>query len=184
MDISSLESMGILAVTILIAGELIRTKRLLRETQKEVKSAKIEAMGARIAAVRAVKTASDLKSAVETFLQPQINFYVGDKVARRIKVKDTEKVTLTIELDDAKGFPTGGAFDQPPVWSIDDNTIATLAPAADGMSCDVLGAKPGNCNVSVAGVAAGTSYTGTLAIPVTAGDAAQIKVVAGAPVAQ
>lgn len=180
----TLEGMGLLAVTILIAGELFHTKRLLRSTKKEVESTKLEAMSARIAAVHARKTISELKSMVEKFLQPQIVFYVGGQIARRIKVKDTEKVTIGIEIDDAKGFPTGTAFDQPPAWSIDDTTIATLAPAADGMSCDVLGQAPGNANVSVAGVAAGVSYAGSLVVPVTAGDPASIKLTAGAPVAQ
>ncbi len=99
-------------------------------------------------------------------------------------MKDTEKLTLAIELDDAKGFPTGQAFDQPPVWSIDDATIASLVPSADGLTCDVVGGKPGNAQVSVAGVAAGVSYAGSLPVPVVAGDATQIKIVAGAPVAQ
>lgn len=99
-------------------------------------------------------------------------------------MKDTEKVTASIELDDAKGFPTGTAFDQPPVWTVDDPTIATLAPSADGMSCDIISQKPGNAQVSVAGVAAGVSYAGSVPVPVVAGDATQIKVSLGTPVAQ
>lgn len=126
----------------------------------------------------------DLKSEVDKFLQPQIRFYVRDVLQRRIRMKDTEKVTATIELDDAKGFPAGGTFDQPPVWTVDDATICTLAPSADGLSCDIIGQKPGNANVSVAGVAATVSYTGTVAVPVVGGDAATIKVSLGAPVAQ
>lgn len=126
----------------------------------------------------------EIKSEVEKFLRPQIRFYVRDILQRRIKMKDTEEVTATIELDDAKGFPTGGSFDQPPVWSVDDDTICTLAPSADGLSCDISGGNPGNANVSVAGVAGGVSYVGSVAVPVSAGDATQVKVSLGTPVPQ
>lgn len=131
------------------------------------------------------KDVLELKSEFEKFLQPQIRFYVRDVLTRRIKMKDTEKVTATIELDDAKGFPTGGAFDQPPVWTADDaGAIVALTPSADGLSCDIAGVAPGNANVSVAGVANGVSYLGTVPVPVSAGDATQIKVSLGTPVAQ
>ena len=99
-------------------------------------------------------------------------------------MKDTEKVVASIELDDAKGFPTGGAFDQPPAWSVDDGSIVSLAPAADGMSCTIAGLKPGNANVSVAGTVGGQSFAGSVLVPVVAGDATQIKVSLGAPSAQ
>lgn len=99
-------------------------------------------------------------------------------------MKDTEKAVAAIELDDAKGFPTGGAFDQPPVWSIDDETIASLNPAADGMSCEVVGQKPGNANLSVAGVLGGVSFQGASPVVVVGGDPAVIKVTLGAPVPQ
>lgn len=125
-----------------------------------------------------------LRSEVEKFLRPQIRFYIGDKAQRRIKMKDTEKAVAAIELDDAKGYPTGGAFDQPPVWSIDDETIATLNPAADGMSCEVVGQKPGNATVSVAGVMGGQSFQGSCPAVVTSGDPVAIKVTLGAAVPQ
>lgn len=127
---------------------------------------------------------TELRSAVEMFLQPKIRFYIGNVLQRRIKMKDTEKATAAIELDDAKGFPTGGSFDQPPVWAIDDESIASLAPSADGMSCDVLGGKPGNAKLSVAGVVGGVSYVGECPVVVTAGDPTQIKVSLGEAVPQ
>lgn len=133
----------------------------------------------------AAKELSELKSEFEKFLQPQIRFYVGNVLQRRVKMKDTEKVVITIELDDAKGFPTGGAFDQPPVWASDDaGQFVALTPAADGMSCVAAGVAPGNANVSVSGTVNGASYTGSLALPIVAGDAATIKLVAGAPTPQ
>lgn len=125
-----------------------------------------------------------LKSEIETFLRPRINFYYKGQIPRGLKMKDTEKVTLAIELDDAKGFPTGQAFDQPPVYTVDDASIASLVPSADGLSCDVVGQKPGNATVSVAGVAAGVSYAGSVVVPVTSGDPTQIKLSVGAAVPQ
>ncbi len=126
----------------------------------------------------------ELKSEVEKFLQPRINFYIRDILQRKIRMKDTEKVVASIELDDAKGFPTGQAFDQPPVWSVDDATVVSLAPAADGMSCVIAGQKPGNANVSVSGAVAGKSFAGSVAVPVVGGDAVAIKVNLGAAVPQ
>lgn len=132
----------------------------------------------------AKKDVLELKSEVDKFLRPQIRFYIRDVLQRRIRMKDTEKVVASIELDDAKGFPTGGAFDQPPVWTADDETIVSLSPSADGLTCEIAGQKPGNANVSVAGVANGVSYVGSVPVPVVAGDATQIKVALGAPVPQ
>lgn len=97
---------------------------------------------------------------------------------------DSEKVVASLEIDDAKGFPVGGSFDQPPVWSIDDPSIASLVPSADGMTCEVDGQKPGNAVLSVAAVLGGASFAGSVPVVVTAGSPAQIKIVLGAPVAQ
>src|SRR5262245_16156054 len=88
------------------------------------------------------KEIDELKSMLADFLKPVIRFKVNGLITKEIKMKDTEKATATLELDDAKGFPTGDAFDQPPVWEIDDAEIASLAPSADGLSCDVIGGKP------------------------------------------
>lgn len=99
-------------------------------------------------------------------------------------MKDTEKVVAAIELDDAKGFPTGVAFDQPPVWTADDDTIVSLKPSDDGLSCEIAGQKPGNATVSVAGVAGGVSFVGSVVAPVTGGDPVSIKINLGAAVPQ
>ncbi len=125
-----------------------------------------------------------LKLLVDNALRPVIRFKIKGQVIKEIKMKDTEKATASLEIDDAKGFPTGAGFDQPPVWSIDDDTIATLAPSADGLTCDVLGAKPGNAQLSVAGVAGGLSFVGACPVVVSAGDAASIKISLGDAVAQ
>lgn len=99
-------------------------------------------------------------------------------------MKDTEKVVAAIELDDAKGFPTGASFDQPPVWTADDDTLVSLKPSDDGLSCEISGQKPGNANVTATGTVAGQSFVGVLAVPVTGGDPVSMKITAGAPVPQ
>ncbi len=121
-----------------------------------------------------------LKSEVDKFLKPRIVFYIGNIKLRRLTMLDTEKATASIEIDDAKGFPVGGAFDQPAAWSISDTTIATITPATDGMSCLVVAVKPGNATLSVAAVLAGASLAGTCPVTVIAGAAATIKVTLGA----
>ena len=93
---------------------------------------------------------------------------------------DTEKATASIEVDDVKGFPAAGAFDSPPAWSVDDPTIATLTPSADGLSCLVVALKPGNATLSVAAVMGGVSFAGTCPCTVVASAAASIKVTLGA----
>ncbi len=120
-----------------------------------------------------------LKKEAKKFLKPRIVFYIGDTKLRRIKMKDTEQATASIELDDAKGYPVGGDFDQPAAWSIDDESIATLKPSDDGKSCLVVGQKPGNATLSVAAVLAGASFAGSCPVTVVAGDAATIKVTLG-----
>ena len=132
------------------------------------------------------KLISQLKSEVDKFLRPSIVILIGNEIARRIKMKDTEKVTASLAEVDAKGFPvdTPAAFDQPPAWSIDDPTIASLSPSADGSTCDVVAIKPGNANLSVAAQIGGQQFSGQTAVLVTSGDAASIAIQLGAPVAQ
>ncbi len=125
-----------------------------------------------------------IESLIEKALRPVIRFKIKGQIVREIKMKDTEKATATLEVDDAKGYPTGAGFDQPPVWAVEDESIATLKPSDDGMSCDVIGQKPGNTKLSVAGVAGGQSYQGECPVVIVAGDAASIKVTLGEAVAQ
>lgn len=100
-------------------------------------------------------------------------------------MKDTEKQTATIAVTDAKGFPVDQpTFDAAPAYAIDDPTVASLSPSADGLSCDVIALKPGSTNLNVAATAAGKDFAGTVPVLVTAGDAAQITLSLGAAVPQ
>lgn len=99
-------------------------------------------------------------------------------------MKDNQQVTATLVAVDAKGNPAG-PFDAPPAWSMDDQTVASMMVAADGLSATfaALG-KLGSTNVSVAGQVGGKSIVGTGVITVVAGDAVSIALQLGTPVDQ
>jgi hypothetical protein len=75
-----------------------------------------------------------------------------------------------------------------PVWASSDETVVTVAPAADGMSAVASGVAPGTGRVVVtadADLGAGvTNITGILDFTITGGAAATIEIVAGTPVDQ
>jgi len=92
---------------------------------------------------------------------------------------DSQKVTVgPVSAVDAKGnaAPLGGAL----VFSA-SNANVTLAPSADGLSCDVIaGSTLGDVQLSVTdGV-----LTGTADFTVIAGAEASLSLPVGAPVAQ
>lgn len=100
-------------------------------------------------------------------------------------MKDSEKAVASMAVTDAKGFPVDQpTFDAPPAWTIDDPSIASLNPSADGLSCEVVALKPGSANLSVGAAAGGKNFAGALPVLVTAGDAANIAISLGAPVPQ
>lgn len=103
-------------------------------------------------------------------------------------MKDTEKATAVLAIADAKNFPLPAdqapGFDSAPLWAIDDPTVATIAPSADGLSCDVVAQKPGQANLSVSASLGGNPFAGALPVLVTVGDAATIAIVLGAAVPQ
>jgi hypothetical protein len=106
----------------------------------------------------------------------------GDK-AMALLLTDTQKVTLSIQPVDAKGFPA--KVDGVPVWSVSDGSVANLVAAADGLSCEVFAGFPGTAQVVVeadADLGAGvTPLTGTLDLIVEAGAAVSLVVTAGVP---
>jgi len=93
---------------------------------------------------------------------------------------DSQKLTLgPVSAVDAKGNPT--ALGGPVTFVLSDDTMGTLVPAADGLSCDfVAGAKLGDVQVQVSD----TVLSGTADLTVIAGAEASLSVPVGAPVAQ
>lgn len=106
---------------------------------------------------------------------------IGDSM---LVVTDVQKVTLSIAPVDAKGNPA--PVDGVPTWAVSDATLATITPAADGLSAVVTASGPlgtFQANVSAdADLGAGTTtITGTLDIQVTASQATSLNIAAGTP---
>jgi hypothetical protein len=99
-------------------------------------------------------------------------------------LKDTQKVTVTLEADDAAGNPTTSTFPSPPAWQSSDATVVTVTPSADGMSAEVATTgKLGTAQVRVdATTADGRAITGLGDVEVVTSDATTFKLNFGTPV--
>ena len=110
----------------------------------------------------------------------RIRFYIdGREVIGMANIKVTETKTGSIVISDAHGNPA--QVDGAPVWSLTDPSLATLTPAADGMSCAIAPVGPiGTCELQVkadADLGAGVvDILGTLPLEFIAGDAVTVQV--------
>ena len=100
---------------------------------------------------------------------------------------DSQKASLQIKPVDKRGNPA--PVDGVPVWASSDVNTITVAPAADGMSCEITAVGPlGQCQVTVsadADMGTGvTTITGVLDVQIIAGAAASLAISAGAPTEQ
>ena len=95
-----------------------------------------------------------------------------------VLLTDTQKVTLSVQAVDSKGFAT--TLSGVPTWSVSDPAIGGLVAAANGLSAVFTSIAPGVCLVT----AALGALTGTLDIQVEPGAAVSLSITAGAPVAQ
>jgi hypothetical protein len=99
-------------------------------------------------------------------------------------LKATQQVPLTLAIKDKFGNPA--SIDGVPVWASSDETILTVAPAADGMSAVATPVGPaGSAQVNVSADAdtgsGSKEITGLLAVDVVAGDATVVELQAGTP---
>ncbi len=103
-----------------------------------------------------------------------------------LQLTDTQKCPVAVTFVDAKGAPA--LVNGVPVWASSDTTAATAAPAADGMSAEVIAGLPGTAKVTVTANASfgdtPAPIVGELDITVVGGQAATVTVTAGAPVGQ
>lgn len=99
-------------------------------------------------------------------------------------LKDTQKVTVTLEEIDAAGNRVPADFTATPVWQSSDPTIVTVSPATDGVSADVATTgKLGTAQVRVDGTtASGRQITGIGDIEVVTSEATTISLKFGTPV--
>lgn len=91
-----------------------------------------------------------------------------------VQLTDTQQVTLTVEAEDSKGFPTSDSL----TWTSSDTTVVSLQPSADTMSCLCVAGNPGlGCVVTVTD---GT-ISATDSVDVVPGGAATLVISEGTP---
>ena len=84
---------------------------------------------------------------------------------------------LSIEAVDANGTAVPSVFDSPPVWTNSNDTKATVAAAADGLTAVVTPVSLGETTVTVSASIGGASFSATLVITVVAGLVVGIRIV-------
>jgi hypothetical protein len=107
------------------------------------------------------------------------------KGVTKMLLRDDFKVTLFVAPVDKFGNPA--TIDGAAVWASSDETVATVVPSADSLSCDVLPVgKVGSVQISAtadADMGDGIKpVSGTIDIEVVAGETVSMGVAAGAPV--
>lgn len=138
--------------------------------------------------IHQTKMIKRLKSEVEKLLRPRIVFYIGGFLIGRIEMKDTEKVVAVLAIADLKGYPidpaNAPALDSVPAWAIDDPSIASIVPSDDGLTCQVIGQKPGITNLHASAALKGNAFAGDIPVLVSPGDAAKLSISLGEPTPQ
>jgi hypothetical protein len=68
---------------------------------------------------------------------------------------DIQRVSVTLEADDAAGNAVAFDFPTPPTWASSDDSIVTVSPSADGSNASVVTTgKLGNAQITVSGTTA------------------------------
>ena len=100
-----------------------------------------------------------------------------------MNLKDTQQVTVSVALEDAKGNPTTAPLDAPPVFGLDDASFGDVAVAADGMSATLTpNGKLGVCHLQFSASVGGKALVATSEdINVVASDATQVVMTLGTP---
>lgn len=104
-----------------------------------------------------------------------------------LTMTDSQVAKATVKIVDKKGQPA--PTDGPPTWSTDNSDMVALAPAADGLSCDVAAVAPlGSCKVFVhadADLGSGSvDIIGTLDVTITGGAATTVTIDTAPPIEQ
>jgi len=101
-----------------------------------------------------------------------------------LTLTNTQKVTLTVQPVDAKGY--SAPVDGIPSWAQSDASVGTLT--ANGFSAEFVALAPGQTQITVsadADLGANTrTITGVLDILVEAGEASTLIITAGVPTQQ
>jgi hypothetical protein len=105
------------------------------------------------------------------------SFIVGGKEVAQMQMQDNQKLAVSIAVQDVDGNPTVLDPASVLVWDVDNAQLASVAPAADGMSAVVSpSGQLGSFNVqlSIAAVNAQPAIQGSLAVTVVASGASQV----------
>lgn len=100
---------------------------------------------------------------------------------------DTQKATLTVQPLNSKGNPA--PVDGVPQWASTNPSVATVTPAADGLTAEVVAAGIGVTQINCVADAdmdedETREITAVLDVEVKASEAVQLGITAGTPVEQ
>lgn len=104
-----------------------------------------------------------------------------------ISLRVDQTLPLSIAFADAHGnpIPTPPPLDGPPVWTVSDGAVATVAASADGLTAVVTPATEGAVSISIVVMIGGVSFNAAVDITVTAAAVpavASVSIVVGVPV--
>lgn len=109
----------------------------------------------------------------------------GGKRVKKMQLKDSDKLPLSLEVDDKFGHPTSAPLDAPPAWALADATLGTIEVSADGMSASVIPSGIlGDTKVQVSALVGGKAFSGEMDLSIIPGDAAAIVIKPGDVVPQ
>ncbi len=95
-----------------------------------------------------------------------------------VQLTDLQQVTLTVAEQDSKGQPvTGDTL----TWTVDNAAVATITPAANGLSCLVVAVADGVATVTVTDATVTPPLTATDAITVVSSAATGLVITEGTP---
>lgn len=102
-----------------------------------------------------------------------------------MQLKVNDQLPIAIQAADEFGNPTAAVFDAPPAWSSSDVSVAAVVAAADGLSAVVasVAGKLASATIQVSGLVGGKPVVGAIQLDMIPGDAAEIVLAPGVPVA-
>jgi len=96
-----------------------------------------------------------------------------------VTLTDTQKVTAFANPEDSAGNP--GVETAIPTWASADTTIATVAPASDGLSAVITAVATGSVTINVHGTNVNGTFFSQFQVVVTGGPATQFAFSFGTP---
>ena len=101
----------------------------------------------------------------------------------QVKITTTQKVNIVATFEDMDGIAVDVVGT--PVWASSNPAIATVSPATDGLSCDVLSVAPGTAQITVTAEGDPTPgvdpVSGEQDVIVVADEATQVVLAVGTP---